>query len=88
FFVPDDLDISSALSQLLAAVPPPPNQHLDGQLLAYLIAQLDIAPGRGGAFRQFFSFPIFSNGLDLAFGDRLLPAWKWVKPGGDYRKKG
>lgn len=89
FFVPDNLDISSALSQLLTAAPPP-TQHLDGQLLASLMAQLCIVPGRGGGtFRQFFSFPVFSNRPDLYFSDDgLLPAWKWVKPDGEYRKKG
>lgn len=67
FFVPDDLDISSALSQLLTAAPPP-SQHLEGQLLASLMAQLCIVPGRGGGtFRQFFSFPVFSNRPDLYF---------------------
>jgi len=94
FFVPDNLDISSALSQLLTAAPPP-SQHLEGQLLASLMAQLGIVPGRGGGgggggtFRQFFSFPVFSNRPDLySSDDGLLPAWKWVKPDGEYRKKG
>ncbi|KAK4039392.1 hypothetical protein C8A01DRAFT_16594, partial [Parachaetomium inaequale] len=83
-FLPDDLPAAAA--PLDQARDPGPGH----QLLADLVTHLAFLPGRGGTCRQFFfSFPVLSNTPDLAFSDsNLRPAWKWVKPDSNYRKKG
>jgi hypothetical protein len=88
--MPDDEDISRTLSELAAAA----LLHQAGvdpvqQLLGDVIAPLAFSARKGTCRRQFFFFPVLSNTPDLVFSDdSLRPAWKWVKPGSPYRKKG
>lgn len=84
FFLSDDLDISTMLSESLTTTPSNPDPT--PQLLTDLIARIPTPDS--GSFIQFFSFPVFSNIPTDILGDNLLPIWKWAKPESVYRKTG
>ncbi|KAG7288036.1 hypothetical protein NEMBOFW57_007556 [Staphylotrichum longicolle] len=100
YFLPEEADIAELLSGILASAaeaeaeaesPSIGNADPTPQLVADLIAQLG-PPGPVGMLVRFFAFPVYTNDPELEGrvlrGGREFPVWKWVKPGGGYRRQG
>ena len=92
FYLPDYLDVAATLSELLAARPEELRLAADGLVLtskrlASLMGGLEV-PEVGGAWLQFFSFPLHSDSPQQVLGKGLCPIWKWAKPGSIYRTAG